>query len=92
MRRIPNSQLKKLVRSLAPVNRLDSHIPVMISTIEGGCALGRLLDRGGARVSAVLNIALEQERAVTVFMPENAYMAEVTKCVAQGSNTRSNWI
>jgi hypothetical protein len=46
-------------------------------------SVGRLLERGGARVSALVDIALEQERAVTVFLPENAYIGEVVSCVAQ---------
>jgi hypothetical protein len=28
--------------------------------------------------------ALELERAVTLFLPENAYVAEVVKCQAEG--------
>ena len=37
-----------------------------------------------ARVSALVDQALELERAVTLFLPENAYVAEVVKCQAEG--------
>jgi len=85
-RSIPDSQLQKLVRRLLRINRPETDIPVMISTMDGDyySSVGRLLHRGGARVSALVDIALERERAVTVFLPENAYLAEVTNCVAHG--------
>ena len=44
--------------------------------------MGRLLDRAGALVSAVVDMPMEREREVTVFLPENAYVAEVSNCVA----------
>jgi hypothetical protein len=85
-RGIPDSQLQKLVRRLLRSNRPETDTPVMISTIDGDycSSVGRLLQRGGARVSALVDVALERERAVTVFLPENAYFAEVTNCVAHG--------
>ncbi len=85
-RRIPDSQLQKLVRRLLRTNTPDTDTPVMISTLEGDyySSVGRLLERGGARVSALVDIALERERAVTVFLPENAYVGEVVSCVGQG--------
>jgi hypothetical protein len=83
---IPDSQLQKLVRRLFRINRPVADTPVIISTMEGDyCpSVGRLLERGGARVSAIVDIALERERAVTVFLPENVYVGEVVSCVAQG--------
>ena len=85
---IPVSHLQKLVRRLLRINRPETDIPVMISTMDGDyySSVGRLLQRGGARVLALVDIALERERAVTVFLPENAYLAEVTNCVAQGDH------
>jgi len=85
-RRIPDSQLQKLVRRLLRNNKPDIDIPVIISTVEGGyrSSVGRLLERGGARVSALVDIALERECAVTIFLPENAYLGEVVSCVVQG--------
>ena len=85
-RRIPDSQLQDLVRRLLLCNRPDADTPVMISTLEGDyrSSVGRLLERGGARVSALVDIPLERERAVTVFLPENAYVGEVVSCVALG--------
>jgi hypothetical protein len=85
-RRIPDSQLQELVRRLLRSNRRETDCPVMISTMEGDycSSAGRLLERGGARVSALVDVALERERAVTVFLPENAYVGEVMSCVAQG--------
>ncbi len=85
-RKIPDSQLRKLVRRLLRTNSADSDTPVIISTIEGDhcSSVGRLLERGGARVSALVDTALERERAVTVFLPENAYVGEVVSCVSQG--------
>ncbi len=67
-------------------NTADVDTPVIISTTEGDhcSSVGRLLERGGARVSALVDVALERERAVTVFLPENAYIGEVLSCVAQG--------
>ena len=56
----------------------------MISTIGGEyrSSVGRLLERTGALVSAVVDLPLEKEREVTVFLPENAYVAEVSSCEA----------
>jgi hypothetical protein len=86
MRKIPDSQLQKLVRRLLRINRPDTDTPVIISTMEGGycSSVGRLLERGGARASALVDIALERERAVTVFLPENAYVGEVVSCLPHG--------
>src|ERR1019366_9028441 len=74
-RRIRDSQLQKLVRRLLRSNRPETDTPVIISTTEGDycSSVGRLLERVGARVSALVDIALERERAVTVFLPENSY-------------------
>jgi hypothetical protein len=84
-RRISHRQLQKLVRRLLRSNRPDTETPVIISTMEGDfcSSVGRLLERGGARMSALVDVALEQERAVTVFLPEHAYIGEVVSCVAQ---------
>jgi|HubBroStandDraft_5_1064220.scaffolds.fasta_scaffold187710_2 hypothetical protein len=84
----PDSQLRTLVRRLLRTNRPDSDIPVIIATMEGEhCnAVGRLLDRGGARVSALVDTPLERERPVTVFLPENAYIGEVVSCVSDGEH------
>jgi hypothetical protein len=84
-RRIPDSQLQKLVRRLLASNQPETDTPVIISTMEGAycSAVGRLLKRGGARVSALVDVALKRESAVTVFLPENAYVGEVISCVAQ---------
>ena len=56
----------------------------MISTIRGAyrSSVGRLLERTGALVSAVVDTPLERKREVTVFLPENAYAAEISNCVA----------
>jgi len=85
-RSIPDSQLQKLALRLLRINRPETDTPVMISTMEGTycSSVGRLLQREGARLSALVDIALERERAVTVFLPENAYVGEVVSCVAQG--------
>ena len=84
-RRLPDSELQKLVHRLLQTNRPDTDIPVIISTMEGEyrSSVGRLLERGGARVSALVDTAVQRERAVTVFLPENAYIGEVVSCVAQ---------
>src|ERR1700693_738348 len=86
MRKIPDSQLQKLVRRLLQTNQPKADNPVIISTMEGDycSSVGRLLERGGARVSALVDIALKRERAVTVFLPKNTYVGEVVSCVAQG--------
>jgi hypothetical protein len=85
-RRIPDSQFQKLVNRLLRTNKPETDTPVIISTVEGDycSSVGRLLERGGARVSALVDVALERERAVTVFLPENAYVGEVVSCVPQG--------
>jgi hypothetical protein len=82
--KISDSQLHKLVHRLSRSNRPDTDTPVIISTMEGEhcTTVGRLLERGGARVSAVVDMALERERPVRVFLPENAYIGEVVSCVA----------
>jgi len=35
-------------------------------------------------VSALVDIRIERDREVTVFLPENAYLGEITNCAAQG--------
>ena len=85
-RRIPDSQLHRLVRRLLRSKQPDNDTPVNISPMEGKyySSVGRLLQRNHARVSALVDQALELERAVTLFLPENAYVAEVVKCEAEG--------
>ena len=85
-RRVPDSQLQKLVRRLLRTNRPETDTPVIISTTDGDycSSVGRLLEHQGARVSALVDNALERERAVTIFLPANAYVGEVVSCVAQG--------
>ena len=85
-RRVPDSQLQKLVDRLLRSNKPENDTPVIISTMGGKycSSVGRLLHREGGRVSALVDIPLEREREVTVFLPENAYVAEVTNCVSSG--------
>lgn len=85
-RKIPDSQLQRLVRRLLRNNQPDIDTPVIISPVEGKyySSVGRLLERNHGRVSALVDQALELERAVTLFLPENAYVAEVVKCQAEG--------
>ena len=85
-RRIPGSQLQKLVDRLLRSNKPESDTPVIISTVGGEycSSVGRLLERTGGLVSALVDVPLERECEVTVFLPENAYSAEVTNCVAHG--------
>jgi len=84
--RIPDSQLHRLVRRLLRSNQPDVDIPVIISPMEGKyySSVGRLLERDHGRVSVLVDHAIELERAVTLFLPENAYVAEVVKCQAEG--------
>jgi len=85
-RKIPDSQLHQLVRRLLRTNQPDTDTPVIISPMEGEyfSSVGRLLERSHGHVWALVDQALERERAVTVFLPENAYVAEVMKCTAHG--------
>ena len=85
-RRVPDSQLQKLVDRLLLGNKPETDTPVIISTVRGEycSSVGRLLHREGGQVSALVDIPLEREREVTVFLPENAYLAEVTNCVSSG--------
>jgi hypothetical protein len=85
-RKIPDGQLQKLARRLLQSHNPKIETPVIISTREGEyvSSVGRLLGRIHGRVSALVDHALEHDRAVTVFLPENAYVAEVVKCVAEG--------
>jgi hypothetical protein len=84
--RIPDSQLHQLVRRLLRANRPDADIPVIISPVDGEyfSSVCRLLERNHGRVSALVDHALECERPVTVFLPENAYVAKVMKCTTEG--------
>ena len=74
------------MRRLLRTNRPETDTPVIIATTEGDycSSVGRLLEHKGARVSALVDNALERERAVTIFLPANAYVGEVVSCVAQG--------
>ncbi len=85
-RRVPDHQLHQLVRRLLSSNQPEIDTPVIISPLEGKyySSVGRLLERDHGRVSALVDQALELERAVTLFLPENAYVAEVVKCRAEG--------
>jgi hypothetical protein len=85
-RRISDSQLQKLVDRLLRSNRPEIDTPVIISTIGGDyrSSVGRLLQREGGRVLALVDIPVEREREVTVFLPENAYIGEIVSCVAKG--------
>ena len=85
-RRIPDSQLHQLVRRLLRSNQPGTDTPIIISPLEGKyfSSVGRLLERSQGRVSALVDHALERDRAVTVFLPENAYVAEVVNCLAEG--------
>jgi hypothetical protein len=85
-RKIPDSQLQRLVRRLLRNTQPDVDTPVIISPVEGKyySSVGRLLERNYGRVTALVDQALELERAVTLFLPENAYVAEVVKCQAEG--------
>jgi hypothetical protein len=83
-KKVPDSQLQKLVDRLLQSNKPETDTPVIISTIGGEycSSVGRLVERAGALVSAVVDVPMEREREVTVFLPENAYVAEVRNCVA----------
>jgi hypothetical protein len=85
-RKIPDDQLHQLVRRLLRTNQPETDTPVIISPMEGTyfSSVGRLLERSHGHVSALVDQAVERERAVTVFLPENAYVAEVMKCTAHG--------
>lgn len=85
-RGIQDSQLQKLVDRLLRTSKPETDTPVIISTVGGEycSSVGRLLQREGSRVSAIVDSPLEQECEVTVFLPENAYAAEITNCVAHG--------
>ena len=64
-------------------NKPETDTPIMISTIGGEyrSSVGRLLERAGALVSAVVDVPMERAREVTVFLPDNAYVAKVSNCV-----------
>jgi hypothetical protein len=85
-RRVPDSQLQKLVDRLLQCNKPEVDIPVIISSADEdhSSAAGRLLEHKGARVSAIVDVALAKERPVAIFLPSNAYIGEVVSCVAQG--------
>ena len=85
-RRIPDSQLQELVDRLLRSNKPETDTPVVISTVEGEyrSSVGCLLEREGSRVSALVDIPIGRECEVVVFLPENAYVAEVMNCVAHG--------
>ena len=55
--------MRRLLRS----NRTDTDTPVIISTMETDrVSSGRLLEREGGRILALVDVALERERAVKV--------------------------
>ncbi len=85
-KRTPESQIQEIVRCLLQISRPDIDTPVIVSTREGNrcCSVGRLLEREGAWVSAIMDVALEGTLPVTLFLSEGVYVGEVTGCVAQG--------
>lgn len=87
-RRPPDSELQNLVHRLLRINQTEADISVIISSMEGAyhSSVGRLLKRKGARVSALVDFPMERERAVKVFLPENAYVGEVVSCVADSEH------
>lgn len=84
--RIPDSQLGALGRRILQINHRDADAPVIVSSMESAnrCSVGRVLERGEARVSAIMDTAIDGARAVKIFLPEDAYVGEVKSCVAKG--------
>jgi hypothetical protein len=86
--KIPDSQLQKLVRRLLRSNkpRPKNDTPVIIAGPPEGnrvISVGRLLERKGAWVAALVDMPLEPASEVTVFLPGNVYLAEVVSCVGK---------
>jgi len=87
-RRIPDSQLQNLVDRLLRNSKPETDTPVIISTVGGEyrSSVGVLQQHEGSRVLALVDKPLERGCEVTVFLPQNAYLAEVTSCVANGKH------
>ena len=68
----------------------QSYLPVRAGVVLALLAVAStvwlVLRRNHARVSALVDHALELERAVTLFLPENAYVEEVIKCQPEGEH------
>ena len=87
--KIPDSQLQKLAQRLLRGNEPKSDTPIIITGPPEGnrvISVGRLLERKGAWVAALVDMPLDPESEVTVFLPGNVYLAEVVSCV--GKRTR----
>ena len=81
--KIPDSQLQKLVRRLLRSNEPKNDTPIIITGPPEGArvvSVGRLLERKGAWAVALVDMPLEPESAVTVFLSDNTYVAEVVNC------------
>jgi hypothetical protein len=80
-RTVSDARLHKLVRRLRP--KADA---VIISA--GGDAgdptvsSGRVLQRAGGRVSALVDKAVDRNCEIIVFLPDDVYLGEVVSCEA----------
>ena len=84
--KVPDSQLQKLVRRLLRSNEPQYDTPVIITGPPEGngvISVGRLLERKGAWVAALVDMPLEPESEVTVFLPGTVYLAEVVSCAGK---------
>jgi hypothetical protein len=89
--KIPDDQLQQLVRRLLRSNKPKNATPVIITGPLAGkrvLSVGRLLDCNGAWVAALVDLPLEPQSAVTVFLPANAYLAEVVSCTGERKRFR----
>src|SRR5262245_54219109 len=86
---ISDRQLHALVKRLLGSHQSKTHTPVIISAgrprHNRTISIGRVISRTGGRVCAVVDTALVTGSAITVFLPDNAYLGEVLSCVPDGS-------
>jgi hypothetical protein len=86
--KVSDGQLRELVQRLLRNSRSSADIPVIITDANEGksaTSTGRVLDRRGGRVRVLVDTALDCDSAITAFLPEHAYLAEVVSCVAAGN-------
>ena len=69
-------------------NRVKRSVPVIIAGADPGrrsaISIGRVLDRVGGRVRALVDAGLERNQPITIFLTDSVYLGEVVDCVAQG--------
>ena len=86
-RKASDRELQKLVQRLLRSNQSQAATPAIISGVREGqptISTGRVVARAGANLSVLADKALDDGSAITVFLPEEAFLGEAVSCTRKG--------